>query len=277
MEEELVLPLSSSSISATPTSCCSCVVAAGETSSSAEAGVAAELFEFQRQQILHKLQGTVDCYNDCFQSLRLALDDLELLRQENLALRGENLGLSLLLEEREKEVLSAAPGGGGALGASSGIRQIGAVGTDNVPPEEGIDAGNGKTGAHGVVPKSISIRSKGFLAAKDPASGGGCASPEDVGGSSDTVFRPSRPLPLDSLQVRMVHLTVPCAFPFFKIKPIAPPLSSIEPPPGSDTLVMYFLIDCSNLESFLPRESTHIIHAPSSGAEKHGSMSMLLL
>ncbi|MQL94271.1 hypothetical protein Taro_026925 [Colocasia esculenta] len=201
MEGALTLPLSSSFVTGTPTSCPSSAID-GESSSSASVDVPAALLHVQRQQILCKLQGTVDCYNDCFRSLRLALDDLEILRQENLALSAENLGLSLLLEERENEVLSAPPGSGSVLGASSGIRQIGAAGEENAPPAEGlVDSGCGKTGARGVLPKSISIRSKGFLKAKDPTAGGGTVSPDDAGGSGDAVGHPSRSLPLGSVQV----------------------------------------------------------------------------
>ncbi|CAA7388928.1 unnamed protein product [Spirodela intermedia] len=184
MEGGITLPFSSTSVAEIPASCCSDEVAGAGKSSSTAAGVSADLMDLQRRQILRELQVTVDRYNDSFRSLSLMLADLELLRQENLALRAENLEFSLFLEEERNNVLAANPESCGVLDPRSTVPQIGM--DENLPPGDGIIPRNEKTGVLGVVPKSISIRSKGFLAV-DHASGRSGGTAEDVSASGNQV------------------------------------------------------------------------------------------
>lgn len=201
MEGGIALPFSSTSASEIPASCCSEEVAGAGKSSSTAAGVSADLIDVQRRQILRELQFLVDRYNDSFRSLSLVLADLELLRQENLALRAENLEFSLFLEEQKNNVLGATSESCGVLDPRSAVPQIGM--DENLPPGEGIIPRNEKSGVLSVVPKSISIRSKGFLAV-DHASGRSGGTAEDVSASGDIITRHSQPLPLTSVQVTVV-------------------------------------------------------------------------
>ncbi|KAL5219294.1 hypothetical protein ABZP36_019978 [Zizania latifolia] len=92
------------------------------------------------------LRSIAERYDDCFLRLRDATAELADLRRERLRLGAENLQLSLLLEELESEQRKQASA---------------------VAPPKPVE----KEAAQGGAPKSISIRSTGFLSQKQPQGG----------------------------------------------------------------------------------------------------------
>lgn len=179
MEGDISLPASQDSVAATHTSCCS--FEDGDESTGESAGwISGDRFEMQKHHILRELQQMVNRYNDCFRRLQAALSDLDLLRQDNLQLNAEHLHLTFLLEELEASVVAAATAAGRefvAPEAQGKQKIVGAEGAKEDPdpdpaPPGGSDGGGGKGGTRGVLPKSISIRSRGFLAVKQPPAGG---------------------------------------------------------------------------------------------------------
>uniref|UniRef100_A0A0E0CZD2 C3H1-type domain-containing protein n=1 Tax=Oryza meridionalis TaxID=40149 RepID=A0A0E0CZD2_9ORYZ len=89
------------------------------------------------------LRAIAERYDDCFLRLRDAAAELSDLRRERLRLAAENLHLSLLLEELESEQRKQA--------------------SAMAPPKPEEDEA-----AQGGAPKSISIRSPGYLSQKQP-------------------------------------------------------------------------------------------------------------
>ncbi|KAG8063711.1 hypothetical protein GUJ93_ZPchr0003g16551 [Zizania palustris] len=92
------------------------------------------------------LRSIAQSYDDCFLRLRDATAELADLRRERLRLGSENLQLSLLLEELESEQRNQASA---------------------VAPPKPVE----KEATQGGAPKSISIRSTGFLSQKQPQGG----------------------------------------------------------------------------------------------------------
>ncbi|ONK63291.1 uncharacterized protein A4U43_C07F13450 [Asparagus officinalis] len=123
---------------------------------------------------IRELQQMVNRYNDCYLQLKDAVTAVEMLREENLQLAAKNLELDFLLEDMERaEVIGVSPAarsvrkgsdldssGGSGSGSGSGLSSI-----------SGSGPGSGSHGARGL-PKSISIRSRGFLAINQPDPGG---------------------------------------------------------------------------------------------------------
>lgn len=91
------------------------------------------------------LRAIAERYDDCFIRLRDATAKLTDLRRERLRLSAENLHLSLLLEDLETEQR----------------KQASAVAP--TPPPKPVEEA-----ARGAAPKSISIRSKGYISQKQP-------------------------------------------------------------------------------------------------------------
>ncbi|XP_078439233.1 zinc finger CCCH domain-containing protein 9-like [Wolffia australiana] len=169
------------------------VCGAGSKSySSASDVVSVNLVDFQRQQMLHDLQVTVDRYNDAFRYLSILIDDLAILRQENLVLKEENVELSLLFEEHLKKLQAATPSDCGLFDPRSMMLPIGA--------EEGVISAKDKGEASGIAPKRISIRSREYVVADHvPGSGSGVIG--DLSAISDVIPLNPQPLPLGSVQV----------------------------------------------------------------------------
>ncbi|KAL6901938.1 hypothetical protein ACP4OV_004814 [Aristida adscensionis] len=92
------------------------------------------------------LRAITERYDDCFIRLRDATAELADLRRERMRLGAENLHLSFLLEELEAEQST----------------QASAVAVTPLPKPAQAEA------VPGCAPKSISIRSKGFLSQKQP-------------------------------------------------------------------------------------------------------------
>ena len=165
------------------------VAGAGKKSSSITASVVPiDLMEFQRQQIVRDL---VDHYNDSFRYLSILLAEIEILREENEALWGENRELSLLLQEQHSDFLDL-----------TSIQPL-IGGDEKVPPGEVTISGKEKSEVLGVLPKSISIRSHGFLAV-DHAPCKGVVITEEASASGDIIPRSFQPLPLGSVQVTVI-------------------------------------------------------------------------
>ncbi|KAJ1297525.1 hypothetical protein BS78_01G382800 [Paspalum vaginatum] len=97
------------------------------------------------------LRAITERYNDCFLRLRDATADLAELRRERARLGAENLHLCLLLEELE-------------AAEQSKQASVVALLPPPPPPPKHVQA----EAASGIAPKSISIRSKGFLLKKQP-------------------------------------------------------------------------------------------------------------
>ncbi|TKV96584.1 hypothetical protein SEVIR_9G437500v4 [Setaria viridis] len=95
------------------------------------------------------LREIAERYDDCFLRLRNATAELADLRRERIHLGAENLHLSLLLEELE---------------AAEQSKQASAVALNLTLPPRPVQA----EAASGRAPKSISMRSKGFLSPKQP-------------------------------------------------------------------------------------------------------------
>ncbi|XP_062208872.1 putative zinc finger CCCH domain-containing protein 21 [Phragmites australis] len=122
----------------------SCVSDSGGGNSSS-LGVSKER-ESELQEPERLLRAIAERYDDCFLRLRDATAELADLRRERFRLGAENLYLSLILEELEAEQ----------------SKQASAVAL--TPPPKPVQA----EAAFGCAPKSISIRSKGFLSQKQP-------------------------------------------------------------------------------------------------------------
>ncbi|XP_010938326.1 putative zinc finger CCCH domain-containing protein 21 [Elaeis guineensis] len=179
MEGEITLPASQNSVAGTHTSCCS--FEDGDESTGESAGwISGDRFEIQKHQILRELQQMVNRYNDCFRQLQAALSDLDVLRHDNLQLNADHLHLTFLLEEMEASAAAAATAAGreSVPPEAQGKQKIvgGETATEDPDPDPappgGSDGGGGKGGTRGGLPKSISIRSRGFLAVKQPPAGG---------------------------------------------------------------------------------------------------------
>ncbi|TVU47356.1 hypothetical protein EJB05_06954 [Eragrostis curvula] len=108
--------------------------------------------EREVQEAERLLYAITERYNDCFLRLRDAMAELVDLRHERVRLRAENLQLSLLLAELEAEQ----------------SKQASAVAL--TPPPKPVQSLQTEA-AFGCAPKSISIRSKGFLSQQQQSQG----------------------------------------------------------------------------------------------------------
>lgn len=114
-------------------------------------------FEFKRHRMLLEIQQKVNLYNETFYRLRKTLSDVEVLRRENVDLTAANLQLTYLGSEREKVVP-----GGMKLKLKGKEKEVRVERSDLTPPS-GSDSGEGSGETRVNHPKSISIRSRGFL------------------------------------------------------------------------------------------------------------------
>ncbi|KAJ4753643.1 hypothetical protein LUZ62_088048 [Rhynchospora pubera] len=114
-------------------------------------------FEIKRHTMLLEIQQKVNLYNETFARLRKTLSDVEVLRRENLDLTAANLQFKYLVTEREK----VAPRGmtSKLKGKDKEVR----VERSDLTPPSGSDSGEGSGETRVNHPKSISIRSRGFL------------------------------------------------------------------------------------------------------------------
>ncbi|XP_072998162.1 putative zinc finger CCCH domain-containing protein 21 [Typha latifolia] len=163
MEPENIPPLPEyDPIAASPTSCCSFDDEFGGSAAGSVLWIASDdQFEIQKDRILRELQQMVNRYNECFRRLLLTNADLEALRRENLDLSASNLHLTFLIDERE---------------AAVSLRYVNPEAKGQEKEETIIGGGDDpdtdrKSGTRGGLPKSISIRSRGFLAGKGKADG----------------------------------------------------------------------------------------------------------
>ncbi|XP_020107802.1 uncharacterized protein LOC109723738 isoform X2 [Ananas comosus] len=167
-----------------PISCC-LFEGGGATagSSSSKAAAARDRFEEEKDRILRDLQQMINRYNECFHRLRRASADVDALRRENLDLVAEKLHLTFLVDDREASAAAAAA----AAGAKRKETKKSAIGGDD--PDPGASDGGERNGAtRGGIPKSISIRSRGFLATAAAAA----AAVGGRGGGGEASWRPQR-------------------------------------------------------------------------------------
>lgn len=114
-------------------------------------------FEFKRHRMLLEIQQKVNLYNETFHCLHKILSDVKVLRRENIDLTAANLQLTYLASEREK----VAPGAM-KLKLKGKEKEVRVERSDLTPPS-GSDSGEGSGETRANNPKSISIRSRGFL------------------------------------------------------------------------------------------------------------------
>nr|CAD1833255.1 unnamed protein product [Ananas comosus var. bracteatus] len=167
-----------------PISCC-LFEGGGATagSSSSKAAAARDRFEEEKDRILRDLQQMINRYNECFHRLRRASADVDALRRENLDLVAEKLHLTFLVDDREASAAAAAA----AAGAKRKETKKSAIGGDD-PDPGASDGGERNGGTRGGIPKSISIRSRGFLATAAAAA----AAVGGRGGGGEASWRPQR-------------------------------------------------------------------------------------
>ncbi|OVA02584.1 zinc finger protein [Macleaya cordata] len=76
-------------------------------------------FELKRQGILMNYEEMLVRYNNCFVCLQQKFTEVNLLEEENLKLRAENLDLSMLISAKEKDIISSITGLSSSKGDSS--------------------------------------------------------------------------------------------------------------------------------------------------------------
>ncbi|KAH7676496.1 butyrate response factor 1 protein [Dioscorea alata] len=154
--------------STTPSSCCSFdyLLFRGDQS-----------FQIQKRRLLREIDEMNCRYEECFRSAQLMMAEIDLLRNENRRLASENLELFFLIEELEaaetKAVLDPnhTPEAEKKEGDKNEIE-----GNDQNPAPPPISI-NEKGESRRGTPKSISIRSSGFLTVKStPLSSRKCGS-----------------------------------------------------------------------------------------------------
>jgi hypothetical protein len=115
-------------------------------------------FEFKRHKMLLEIQQKVNLYNETFYRLSKTLSDVEVLRRENIDLRASNIQLTYLTSERE-----VVPAGNGMKLKPKGKEKEVRVERSDLTPPSASDSGEGSGETRVNHPKSISIRSRGFL------------------------------------------------------------------------------------------------------------------